>query len=130
MGFFVGILLTFAWWVWRTTPQCITSRVTAFFEQKTTAKVTRKRIKIPLWISGQKYNILVKRPRKNFLMFSNILCDGKDRTLRITKYLGPDNNFFGNAITPRDLGYREIEFQVAIPFEKSLYFSSDEAIVL
>lgn len=130
MGFFVGMLLTFVWWIWRTTPKCVTERISKCFEQKTTAKLSRKRIKVPFWLSGQKYNILVKRPRKNFLMFSNIFCDGKDRTLRVIKYLGPDNNFFGSDVTPRDLGYREMEFQVIVPFEKNFFFSEDDVITL
>ncbi|AHC54836.1 putative secreted protein [Tunisvirus fontaine2] len=130
MGIPTGVILAFIWWIWRSLPTCVTRNIAKMFDKKTTAKVCRKKIKVPLWISGQKYNVLVKRPRKNFIMFSSILCDGRDKTLRMIKYLGPDNDFFGSKISPRDLGYREVEFQVVIPFEKSLFFSDDQQIIL
>ncbi|ALX27503.1 putative secreted protein [Golden Marseillevirus] len=122
MGFFLGMILSFLWWAWDTTPHCVKDRISYLFQQKTTAQMTRKHIKVPFWLSGNKYNVLIKRPRKKFIMFSTILCDGKDRTQKIQKYLGPDNNFFGQKISPSDFGFQNIEFHIVLPEEKLLSF--------
>nr|WQM87145.1 hypothetical protein [Marseillevirus cajuinensis] len=130
MDFFVKFFLCFVAWIGRTTPFFIKELVYRSFQKKSTAKMTRKLTKVKCWISGQKYHILLKHKRGPFNMIGNVMCDEKDCSLRMSKYLGPNNDFFGQSVTPRDLGYSRVCIELVFPKERLLVFENDQAITL
>nr|WNL49881.1 hypothetical protein MarFTMF_365 [Marseillevirus sp.] len=130
MELFVKFFLCFVGWIGRTTPLFIKDFVYWSLQKKSTARITRKLTKVKCWVSGQKYHILLKHKRGPFYMIGNIFCDGKDCSIRMTKYLGPNNDFFGQCVTPKDLGYDKVSIEVVFPKQRLLVFERDEAISL
>ncbi|ADB03988.1 hypothetical protein C8_217 [Cannes 8 virus] len=130
MELFVKFFLCLVGWIGRTTPRFIKEYAYWSLQKKSTAKVTRRLTKVKCWISGQKYHILLKHKRGPFNMLGDIVCDGKDCSLRMSKYLGPNNDFFGQPVTPKDLGYTKVSIEVVFPKRKLLEFEEDEVICL
>jgi len=81
------------------------------------------------WIEGQAYTLLVSFPDKPWL-FTVVDQDGRDQTLVVGKYLGPNVDCHGSAITPFDLGFESLTILClgCDPLEKQ--FSANEILVI
>lgn len=100
---------------------------TWWLHNTTTATKVGKKYQIPYRINGKEYKLLVSAPWGPSPVLwvkdekENIVTD------KIVPYLGPQNNCHGSTITPRDLGYNKLYFQ--LPFDGRT-FKDNEPILL
>lgn len=80
-------------------------------------------------MGSEKY-IAVLKQKPGIRVIDKVICDGNDETLGMTKFLGPNHDFFGQNLCPRDLGYEKIEFALLFPERKDLSFHGSEVMVL
>lgn len=92
----------------------------------------RERIYVAFWYNNKKYNLMLKRRRgvpEDYTIFSmdEQLTTPINVTKSVEKYLGPYNNFFGIPVTPKDFGFKVLEFRTD---DTAVIFNENDPIVL
>lgn len=71
-------------------------------------------VEVPYLMNNSWYRIPIPRHIKKTPTVVKVMSGNQDVTSKIREYLGPNEDFHQQLITPKDLGYHELKFQLFV----------------
>lgn len=98
------------------------------FPTKKNNQFNKKYIQIPYEFSGKKFFYLLKSKSKHHMVKHIKTEDGTDITHKILPYMGPQLDFHGATISPKDFGIKTIKVETM--YDEKYSFNEEQPIIL